>query len=241
MIWLQGILAVGLLAGAIYGWVVLQRKFRGEEAPSGKRKRKKSDKEGDNELEAFISAYRDGKIDPMLLATGDDGVDAALASVRPASAAPNEATPAAAAALAAMGAPAATADPSTAAPAPAPAAAPATPAAPGTLLRPEVKLAYLTFRSGLRDHHVFPNVRLGDLGFGVAVGTVDLLVCNSEFKYVAAVDVYSGEKPDDVPKSMLRFQESAKVPCFWGKKLMSSDPIDTLAPTASHSSLKCSW
>ena len=70
------------------------------------------------------------------------------------------------------------------------------------LLRPEVKLAYLTFRSGLRDHHVFPNIRLGDLGFGVAVSTIDLLVCDSEFKYVAAVDVYTGEKPDDVPKSM---------------------------------------
>ena len=199
MIWLQGLLAVALLAGAIYGWVVLQRKFRGEDASSGRRKRRRKDEEGDNELEAFISAYREGKIDPMLLATGDDGVDTALASVRPASSVSDETTPAAAAALAAMGAPAAAA---TASP-PAPAApAPAAPAAPGTLLRPEVKLAYLTFRSGLRDHHVFPNVRLGDLGFGVAVGTIDLLVCDSEFKYVAAVDVYTGEKPDDVPKSM---------------------------------------
>lgn len=193
MIWLQGFFAVALLAGAIYGWVVLQRKFRGEEAPSRRRKRGKRDEEGDNELEAFISAYREGKIDPMLLATGDDGVDAALASVRPSAATADETTPAAAAALAAMGAPAAAA--------PAPASAPA-PTAPATLLRPDVKLAYLTFRSGLRDHHVFPNVRLGDLGFGVAVGTVDLLVCDSEFKYVAAVDVYTGEKPDDRPKSM---------------------------------------
>ncbi len=193
MIWLQGFFAVALLAGAIYGWIILQRKFRGEDAPSGRRKRGKRDEEGDNELEAFISAYREGKIDPMLLATGDDGVDAALASVRPSAATADETTPAAAAALAAMGAPAAAA--------PAPASAPA-PTAPATLLRPDVKLAYLTFRSGLRDHHVFPNVRLGDLGFGVAVGTVDLLVCDSEFKYVAAVDVYTGEKPDDRPKSM---------------------------------------
>jgi len=207
MIWLQGFLAVALLAGAIYGWVALQRKFRGEGVTSVRRKRKSKEEEGDNELEAFISAYREGKIDPMLLATGDDGVDTALAAVRPASAAPDETTPAAAAALAAMGAPAAAATASAPAPAPATAApsraAPAAaPTAPGMLLRPEVKLAYLTFRSGLRDHHVFPNVRLGDLGFGVAVGTVDLLVCNSEFKYVAAVDVYTGEKPDDVPKSM---------------------------------------
>ena len=199
MIWLQGFLAVALLAGAIYGWVILQRKFQGEAGgSSGRRKRRRKDEEDDNELEAFISAYREGKIDPMLLATGDDGVDTALASVRPASAASDENTPAAAAALAAMGAPA-----TAPAPTPAPAtAAPTAPVAPGTLLRPEVKLAYLTFRSGLRDHHVFPNVRLSDLGFGVAVGTVDLLVCNAEFKYVAAVDVYTAEKPDDRPKSM---------------------------------------
>ena len=196
MIWLQGIFAVALLAGVIYGWVALQRKFRGEDASTGRRKRRRKDEEGDNELEAFVTAYREGKIDPMLLATGDDGVDAALASVRPSPAASDETTPAAAAALAAMGAPAAA--PTASAPA---ATAPA-PIAPVTLLRPEVKLAYLTFRSGLRDHHVFPNVRLGDLGFGVAVGKVDLLVCDSEFKYVAAVDVYTGEKPDDVPKSM---------------------------------------
>ncbi|UCH49722.1 MAG: hypothetical protein JSU95_08165 [Betaproteobacteria bacterium] len=209
MIWLQGILAVVLLAGAIYGWVLLQRKFKGESGGSpGGRQRRRKDGEGDNELEAFITAYREGKIDPMLLATGDDGVDAALASVRPASVTSNENTPAAAAALAAMAAPAAAPTapapvPTPAAPAPAPIApAPTGPIAPGTLLRPEVKLAYLTFRSGLRDHHVFPNVRLGDLGFGVAVGTVDLLVCNSDFKYVAAVDVYTGEKPDDRPKSM---------------------------------------
>ncbi len=196
MIWLQGFFAVALLAGAIYGWIILQRKFRGEEAPSRRRKRGKRDEEGDNELEAFISAYREGKIDPMLLATGDDGVDAALASVRPSSGESDDTTPAAAAALAAMGAPAA------AAPAAASTLATTAPTAPATLLRPDVKLAYLTFRSGLRDHHVFPNVRLGDLGFGVAVGTVDLLVCDSEFKYVAAVDVYTGEKPDDRPKSM---------------------------------------
>jgi hypothetical protein len=107
MIWLQGFLAVALLAGAIYGWVALQRKFRGEEVTSVRRKRKSKEEEGDNELEAFISAYREGKIDPMLLATGDDGVDTALAAVRPASAATDETTPAAAAALAAMGAPAA--------------------------------------------------------------------------------------------------------------------------------------
>jgi len=49
---------------------------------------------------------------------------------------------------------------------------------------------------------VFPNVRLGDLGYGVAVGTVDLLVCDPAFKYVAAIDIYTGDKPDDVPKSM---------------------------------------
>ena len=194
MIWLQGLFAVGLIAGAIYGWIVVRRKIHDDEPDSPRRRKGGRDEEGENDLEAFISAYREGKIDPMLLATGDDGVDTALAAVRPATAAPDETTPAAAAALAAMGAPAAAQT--------APEPTTTAPIAPGTLLRPEVKLAYLTFRSGLRDHHVFPNVRLGDLGYGVAVGTVDLLVCDSEFKYVAAVDVYAGEKPDDLPKSL---------------------------------------
>ncbi len=70
------------------------------------------------------------------------------------------------------------------------------------LLRPEVKLAYLTLRSGLRDHHIFANVRLGDLGFGTTVGIIDLLVCTPDFKYVAAIDISVGEPPEDIPKTI---------------------------------------
>ena len=74
---------------------------------------------------------------------------------------------------------------------------------PGVYLRPEVKLAYLTFRSGLRDHHIFANVLLRDLGYGTAVvGKVDLLVCDNSFNYVAFVDVSSGEPAEDIPKSV---------------------------------------
>ncbi len=201
MIWLQSLLAVGLLTAAIFGWVFMRRKLRGDETPLlAGRRRKRSEQQGENELEAFIAAYREGKIDPMQLASGEDGVDAALAKVQPATAG--------LAATAAGGGDSTPATPAIAlvipAAAPAPAATTTTPAsaAPTPLLRPEVKLAYLTFRSGLRDHHVFPNVRLGDLGYGVAVGTVDLLICDPSFKYVAAVDVGTGDKPDDAPKSM---------------------------------------
>lgn len=200
MIWIQGILAVGLVAGVIYAWVVLRRKFHGDDNGSPARPRRRTrDDEGENELEAFVAAYREGKIDPTLMANANDGVDVALASVRPASVVSHERAPGPAVASASISPAAMKAPPpkpSTVKP-----EAPA-PTASGTLFRPEVKLAYLTFRSGLRDHHIFPNVRLGDLGFGVAVGKVDLLVCDAEFKYVAAVDVYAGEKPDDVAKSM---------------------------------------
>ena len=172
MMWLQGILAVALLAGAVIGWIVMHRKFRGDDTPlMGAAKRRGRDEATGNELEAFIAAYREGKVDPTMLNSDDNSPDAALAMTVPAG---DLVSP--------------------------PVAAKPAPTA-GTLLRPEVKLAYLTFRSGLRDHHAFPNVRLTDLGFGTAVGTVDLLVCDAGFNYVAAIDVYSGEQPADIAKT----------------------------------------
>ncbi|MGD8476061.1 MAG: hypothetical protein PVI98_02855 [Burkholderiales bacterium] len=198
MMWLQGIAAVVLLAGAIYGWFVLQRKFRGDDEDTGKSKRgRRRNDDDDNELEAFITAYREGKVDPTMVTDGEESLPVAG---QPLPAAAQSVAPAAAAAtgVAAGAAPAST-----------PAVPKPAPSGPGTLLRPEVKLAYLSFRTGLRDHHVFPNVRLGDLGFGLSVGTVDLLVCDSSFKYVAAIDVYTGEKPEDAPKSL--FLERAGI------------------------------
>ena len=41
----------------------------------------------------------------------------------------------------------------------------------------------------------------GDLGFGTAVGIIDLLVCAPDFKYVAAIDISVGDPPEDIPKT----------------------------------------
>ena len=181
MNWIQGILA-GLLAfAAVLGWFVLHRRMRGDDAPLiGATKRRARDKATENELEAFIAAYRGGKVDPVAL---NDQPDTAL---EPAQTAVGSLT----------AAPTVTTQTHNTATAPATAAPVA-----GKLLRPEVKLAYLTFRSGLRDHHIFVNVRLGDLGYGTAVGTIDLLVCDSGFKYVAAIDVCVADPPEDIAKA----------------------------------------
>lgn len=216
MIWLQGIAAVALLGGAIYGWVLLQRKFRGEDdgEGNGTRKRRKKSNDGENELEAFIAAYREGKVDPTMLENSGDSVvvdDQATSQITPGLTKPGAAQPGASpAAIKPGGGQQTTARA---------AAAPITPIGAATLLRPEVKLAYLLFRTGLRDHHVFPNVRLGDLGFGVTVGTVDLLVCDPSFKYVAAIDVYTGEEPEDIPKSMFLGRAGIKHLLFSSKAM----------------------
>lgn len=203
MSWFQAILGVLLLGGVIFGWVALQRKFRDDDAPLiDALKRRPGNEVKENDLEAFIAAYRDGKVDPTMLASGEDSVDTTIDAVRPAPAL-------------------SPADSTGTRPAPAAASMTTAPAVlpPGTLLRPEVKLAYLTFRSGLRDHHVFANVRLGDLGFGTAVGVVDLLVCDGGFKYVAAIDVYTGEQPDDVPKSMFLRRAGVRYLTFSAKAM----------------------
>lgn len=58
-----------------------------------------------------------------------------------------------------------------------------------------VKVAYLSFKSGLRDHHVFAHVAMtmlpgpGQIDPALAQSTLDLLVCNAEMKPVAAIDI----------------------------------------------------
>lgn len=190
MTWLNGLIGVALLAATIVGFVIVQRKIKGDDTPMfGARKR--SNKEDDTEIEAFIAAYHSGQADPSDLLSGDKDV----LQVVPAGTDESESEPAVA-----------TAPPATTAPAPttAPAAAAnsAETGSPSTFLRPEVKLAYLIFRSGLRDHHIFANALLRDLGYGTAVvGKVDLLVCDSSFKYVALVDVHTDGPVEDIPKS----------------------------------------
>jgi hypothetical protein len=80
---------------------------------------------------------------------------------------------------------------------PATATATATAAAPvrrETFISGPIKLAYLTCKTGLRDHHVFAHVRLSALSGGaidpaLTGSGVDLLICNTSMAPVAAVDV----------------------------------------------------
>ncbi|HUF21941.1 MAG TPA: hypothetical protein VMP00_14465 [Burkholderiales bacterium] len=85
-------------------------------------------------------------------------------------------------------------------PAPQPVATAAPAAAQTAFLRPEVKVGYLSLRACLRDHHVFAHVRLADLGRGLASGRIDLLVCNSRFEPIAAIDVVRNEPEADAGK-----------------------------------------
>jgi hypothetical protein len=179
MTWVNGILGVLLVAASIFGSVILQRKIKGDETPLfGSTRGRRRDGDDANEIEAFIAAYRSGQAVPADLLNGaSDIAHAVPAGTTPAG------SDASAAAVAVAGA--------------------AHAGTPGVFLRPEVKLAYLTFRSGLRDHHIFANVLLRDLGYGTAVvGKVDLLVCDNSFNYVAFVDVFSGEPAEDIPKSV---------------------------------------
>lgn len=85
-------------------------------------------------------------------------------------------------------------------PPPQPVATAAPAAAQTAFLRPEVKVAYLSLRTCLRDHHVFAHVRLADLGRGLASGRIDLLVCNARFDPIAAIDVVRNEPEADAGK-----------------------------------------
>ncbi|MGH8629371.1 MAG: hypothetical protein ACREU7_01215 [Burkholderiales bacterium] len=149
MNFLFGLLGAVLLVGLMVGWYVLHRRITGESPLSGGER--EADRGAGTELEAFIAAYRAGKVSPEQLRPESPG-------------------------------------------APAGAGAPVAAAAPGVVaspvfMRPEVKLAYLTFRAGLRDHHVFANVHLADLARDAGNARVDLLVLDAKFLPVAAVDV----------------------------------------------------
>ena len=199
MTWLNGLIGVTLLAVTILGFVIVQRKIKGDDTPMFGA-RKGSNTEDDSEIEAFIAAYHSGKADPSDLLSGDKDV----LQVVPAGTSDDESNSGADDDSESV---VTTAPPATTAPAPttmpAAAANSAETGSASTFLRPEVKLAYLTFRSGLRDHHIFANALLRDLGYGTAVvGKVDLLVCDSSFKYVALVDVHTDGPVEDIPKSV---------------------------------------
>ena len=199
MTWLNGLIGVLLLAATIVGAVLVQRRISGDDTPLfGTRKRKR--REDDTEMAAFIAAYQSGQkgqSDPSDLLSGDTDV----LQVVPADVVDGDGAPAVATASSTTSAPSTTTSTASSADA----------GNTAGYLRPEVKLAYLTFRSGLRDHHIFPNALLRDLGYGTAVvGKVDLLVCDSSFKFVALVDVYTGEPVKDIPKSVFLSRTGVK-------------------------------
>ena len=148
------LLVLLLIAGLLVGWFWFHRWMKGEEGPwfqFGSKKKERRDTAA--EMEAFIAAYRAGKINPAELKSEPT---------------PEQSAPELASRATARAAPA---------------------ASPAAVLRPEVKLAYLTLRAGLPDHHVFPGFRLADLGVAAAEVKVDLLVCDAQFRPVAALDV----------------------------------------------------
>ncbi|MEQ1881218.1 MAG: hypothetical protein ABL878_09635 [Burkholderiales bacterium] len=66
-------------------------------------------------------------------------------------------------------------------------------------LSAEVKLAYLLCRTGLRDHHVFPNLPLsalcthGNVEVSLSRAAIDLLICNPQMTPVAAIDIVGAQ------------------------------------------------
>ncbi len=172
MSFLEAVLGAVLMGAAFMGWVFIQRKMRDDDTPLFSTPRKKQKVEGPNDLEAFIAAYRSGKVDPSQIASAEAGavpVPQASPTVLSERTSPQSAT------------------------------------GPAAFLRPEVKLAYLTIRAGLRDHHAFANVRLSDLGRGETPGRIDILVCNAQFAPVAAVDVsVAGAESDPAKTTFLR-------------------------------------
>ena len=151
-----------LLGGVGIAWYLVQRYLR----QSGNMDLTRGEAgDGASELAAFVAAYRSGKIDPKQLQQDESAAISAPTSAVP------PAAPHAREAAAPIG---------------------AKTSVPGALLRPEVKLAYLTLRAGLRDHHVFPNVPVADLGLNDSTDRIDLIVCNPGFAVVAAIDVFAG-------------------------------------------------
>lgn len=183
-----GIVAGFLVSGiALFVWYKIHRSVtRGEEfslLPA--RKSPLADEESSAAIETFVAAYRSGNATLPAASTASTPQQAAQTAVR----SPAAAQPPAAADL-----------------------QPAVSAAPGSsFLSGAVKVAYLSFRSGLRDHHVFVHVDMTKLaGYrheaGTTRATLDLLVCDAQMKPVAGIDLVGPEPglPDSAKQSQLR-------------------------------------
>lgn len=179
-----GIVAGFLVSGiALFVWYKIHRSVtRGEEfSLLPARKSPLADEESSAAIETFVAAYRSGN------ATVPAAMpqQASRPAVRPPAAASSPAAP----------------DPQSTAP-----------VAPGSsFLSGAVKVAYLSFRSGLRDHHVFVHVDMTKLaGYrheaGATRATLDLLVCDAQMKPVAGIDIVGAEPglADSTKQSQLR-------------------------------------
>jgi hypothetical protein len=93
---------------------------------------------------------------------------------------------------------------------PAPAAAPATNIIQRrTLLSPSAKLAYLSVKAALPDHHVFANIRVMDAlelaaGHPLAALRIDIVICDKDFHPLAGIDIgpgTQGSAPAEIDKA----------------------------------------
>lgn len=161
-----GVVAGFVVGGAaLYVWYRLHRSWtQGEEFSLWPEKKSNSEEDSSDGIEAFLAAYR----------TGNAGLPATTPAAGSAQVSP-----------------------------PRPGAAPTT--VPRSVPPREafvsgaVKVAYLSFKSGLRDHHVFAHVAMtmlpgpGQIDPALSQATLDLLVCNSEMKPVAAIDIIGAD------------------------------------------------
>ena len=98
----------------------------------------------------------------------------------------------------------------------APDASAATWAARPAFLTGAGKLVYLLMRAGLPDHHVFANTRTVELidlpnSNVLAQSRIDLVVCNSDLKIVAAIDVVDGDAANALEQEKRRRIDAAGI------------------------------
>ncbi|HXF16618.1 MAG TPA: hypothetical protein VN496_06415 [Burkholderiales bacterium] len=180
------LLGLIVLAGVLIVWFRAYKSIKSDQAlsPSGKG----APKQKKDSLDDFIASYKRGEV------SLENNT-----KVLPSPAAPG--TPAANSVL----------SPPFTPPAPAAIAAAAVDAGPikcESFLAGATKLAYLTAKTGLRDHHIFAHVQLAALSTGAPLAeplshaSVDLVICNAALAPVAAIDLIDAASgPAPVAKS----------------------------------------
>jgi len=165
-----------VLAGVLIVWFRAYKSIKGDQAllSSGKG----ASKQKNNSLDEFIASYKRGevtldnnaKVAPSPAAAGAPAANSVLSP---------PIIPAASTVIAA-------------------AAVDAGPVKCESFLSGATKLAYLTAKTGLRDHHIFAHVQLAALSTGGSLAetlshaSVDLVICNAALAPVAAIDLIDG-------------------------------------------------